>query len=267
MSKEHHVKVFRAIFAACVAATTLQLSTLPGAAAAISNCAINTGLDPSCPLTSSGISTSDTALSDKATEHAVTVFSQTEWRGRNQLRLSLPIHQRFQIENTGSANGTGDLALQFDHVLTARTEPFMQVIGATLTVPSGSAAFSAGRVQVTPSYTLSYAARRGVQLMVTGDYTVDAGGARYAYAPSTQTLRVSPTALLEHRGGLYAAFNAEAYHVTGDYRYSAYDGSARIGKIFDGRYNVYAGYELPFGPFTRDHVLHHALIFGFSLQR
>ncbi len=231
------------------------------------NCIVNTGLNPVCPISGFGIASSDRALTDTATQTSIVLFGQRAWDARNQIQLTVPIYEHLTIANVGQAGGSGDAELAFTRVLTARPERFMQAAGVDVTVPSGSPAFSGGRIQFDPSYALSYAPIRRAQLLLLADYAFESGGTKLPFAPRTQTLRFQPRAIFDLSSrGAYAALDGEAVRVTGDYRYQAYDGTAILG-VVSGHVNVSASYQVPLTTFSRENLFHHALGFQVTWQR
>jgi len=226
-------------------------------------CAENTGLNPACPLTAAGLIISDSELTDTAAEHDDTLVAQDAWGQRNQLGLQLPLHEHLAIAGVGDADGTGDADFSYNRVLTRSDEPFAQVVGAALIVPSGAVGFTSGYTEIAPLYTVSYAPLRWLQLLGEAQYTLGIGGTRIPSVPRAQTLRLSPRAIVDlWPHGAYASVAADVERVTGGYRYDAYDAGAVVGVVRH-RYNLSASYRVPLDDFSRAHVFEH--VFGLQL--
>lgn len=234
---------------------------------AILACTINTGLDPACPLTGAGLTGAQQTITPAATLAGTTIFAQRAWNGRNQFRVDFPVREHLSINGVGSASGRGDLSAAFTTRLQPELARFDETLGAALTLPTGSDAFSAGRAYLDPSYSLTYHAARGISLIGLVDYAFPVGGTRLPYAPNLQTLNVRGRALAVAHNGIYGALEAGFAGVHGDERYTAYDGRVIVGAVFAHRYNASVWYDQPFSQFTKDHVFEHGLGFSLSLQR
>jgi|GEM_PF-6587543 len=229
-------------------------------------CGINTGLDPACPLTAAGVGLSNSALTDTATLRVDTIFGSIEWRGNEQLDISLPLYEHLGIADVGSAFGTGDMSIGFTRVF-AGSKRLAQVAGLSATLPSGAPAFSTGRTQLSTLYALSYALGDRISLVTIGDYSFDAGGTKLPFSPRTQTLSFTPRAVIDlSKVGIYSAIDMQGSNVTGDERYQTYQADATIGLARE-HYNVSITYAVPIARFTRENVFYHTIGAQFSWQR
>lgn len=228
-------------------------------------CAVNTGLNPACPLTTIGISSSFDVLSETTVQHTWSLFVQHALRGRNQLLFELPVRDKLAIANVGTAQGFGDAVLGLNHVLSARPERIMQAVGGTISIPIGADAFSTGRSLLDPFYAISYASLKRVQLVFSTDYAFGVGGTKLPFAPRVQTLRFVPRAIVDVGRRMYVAASASQTSVTGTYRYTSYSATAVAG-ILDRHLALSISYAIPLGTYSRNVSFYHVVEVDLSVR-
>jgi len=230
-------------------------------------CTINTGLDPACPVTAAGITGTQAALNESSTTRSDAIFASLALHGTQQLSFSLPLYEHLHIDGAGDAYGTGDAALGYTLAFDGRKR-LTQFAGLFASFPTGANTFTAGRTQLAPEYGASYALGERISLVAFGSYQFGAGGTKLPYAPLTQTLTLTPRAIvdLSRRFGLYTAIDAQYGSVTGDERYQTYQADAFLG-IARAHYNLAFTYRVPISAFTRENLLFHAFGAQLSWQR
>ena len=243
----------------------LAALVLPAPAIAGQNCALNTGLDPACPLTAIGVSQSTQVLDANATQHGDTLFGSLDLHGDAQVNLALPIYQHLAIAGVGDAYGVGDLYAGFSRVI-VRRKRIAHVLGLAATFPTGAANFSAERAQVVPEYALSYALGSRISLVGIASYALPAGGTKLPYAPRVQRFRFVPRAIVElSKAGLYAAADIDGRNVTGDQRYQEYAADGTLGLVGH-RYALSFTYRAAIATFTWHNIFEHDVIGTFSIR-
>ncbi len=223
------------------------------------SCAINTGLDPACPLTAASIDSGSTLLSDTASQHTDTLALSLAWRGDRQISVSLPFYQHLSIAGVGDAFGTGDMGIGYSFAFGGEKR-LTQAAGISAVLATGSNQFySTGRSELIPMYALSYALGDRVTLLAMGTYAFDAGGEKVSLAPATRAFTLTPRAIVDlTRSGLYAAADAQISAVRGDERYESYQADATLGYVRR-HIGLAVTYREPVDPFTRAHVFRHAI--------
>lgn len=251
-------RLFAAVAIACACAVPLRAF-----ADATQNCAINTGLDPACPLTAAGASETTTVRTGTATAHADTAFGSLALGGDEQLDLSLPFYDHLGIAGVGNAYGMGDVGAGFSRVV-ARRKRIAQVIGLFATFPSGAIDFSTGRTELAPSYAASYALGGRISLVAIASYRFPVGGTNLPYAPRVQRFDFVPRVIADlSKRGLFAAAGIDGANVTGDERFQEYSADGVIG-VATPRYALSLTYREPIAFYTWHHVYEHALTWSLS---
>ena len=238
-----------------------------GHAPAATNCTINTGLDPACPLTAAGVQTGTAVFDSAATQRDDDLFASLALRADAQISVALPLYQHLGVAGAGEAYGSGNLALGYTRAFGGKKR-LTQFAGLDVDAAIGSTSFpAAARSQLAPLYGVSYAIGRHISLVTTAQYTFDVGGTRIPFAPMTQQLSVVPRAIVDlSKSGLYTAFGIAGSSVTGQERYQAYQSDAVLG-IARPRFALSATYSIPIAYYTYHHVFNHAFGFQFSLKR
>jgi len=221
-----------------------------------SPCAINTGLDPACPLTAVGIDDSTSVLTQTATQHEISIFGSWDLHGNQQLSVALPLYEHLGITGVGDDFGTGDIAFGYTRTFGGKKR-LTQVAGLSASFATGAVDFSAGSTQLTPLYALSYALGDRISLITIGQYTFGAGGTKLPFAPRAQTLTVIPRAVIDlSPSGLYTAVELQGSNVTGEERYQSYQSGMTLGVVHR-HFNLAATYNVPIARFTRENVFYH----------
>ncbi len=233
--------------------------------APVSMCALNTGLNPACPLTAAGLSSRFTELSPTAVQHRWSLFAQRALRGRTQLYIELPVQERRAIATIGTVQGFGDTVLGVNHVLSVRSERLMQTIGGTISLPTGADGFSAGRSALDPAYALSFAPLSRVQVVLGADYSFGIGGTNLPFAPRVQRFRLASRAIVDVGRDWFISGSASQARVTGDYRYTTYAAGATLG--FIGRHTALSiSYQVPLGTYSRNLTFDHSIELEFAVR-
>lgn len=251
-------------------AISLLFVVLGGRAAAANGaparmCAVNTGLNPACPLTASGVSLHSTTLNTTATQHGVNLIVQRTLRSETQIFLSLPVQNSLTITGVGTADGIGDAMLGLWHVFSTHRGRLMHTVGGNASLPTGANAFTTGRTTLDPFYAISYAPLRYVQFVFTTDYAFGIGGTRLPFARRVQTLQFSPRAIIDLGHRFFISGSATQARVSGDYRYTSYVASSTVG--FIGPHASFSlSYNMPLGLYSRNITFDHALTVDLSLR-
>jgi hypothetical protein len=220
-------------------------------------CAVNSGLNPACPLTQAGVEVSNTTLNEGASSRSDTLFGSLAIGGDQQWSASLPVYERLSVSGEGDAYGMGDFDFGYARVFVYKR--FAQTVGLSAELATGATAFSNGRTQLTPSYAASYAVGDRISLVAIAQYTFGAGGTKQPFAPQTRSFTVVPRAIVDlSKRGLYMAAELQGWNVTGDERYQAYAADATLG-IARPHYNFAVTYGVPIARYTYDHVFYHTL--------
>lgn len=249
------------------AAVVLLLAALAPLTARASGavCTINTGLDPACPLTALGVQSSAQIPNATADIRSDTIFYSFAWHANRQIRIWLPLYSHLNILHEGDAFGTRDLGMSYAQILRVHGR-LTQVGGASATFPTGADAFSNGRTQLAPTYSLSYALGNRIALVAIGKYRFGIGGTKLPFAPRTQESTVIPRVIVNWpRTGLYGALDLQASNVTGDERYQALRSDAILG-IVRGHYALSLTYGIPATSYTYAHVFERTLRVDFSVR-
>jgi len=244
--------------------TLLFASSVASAFAA--NCSIGSGLDPACPLTQAGTTYSSTSLNATAQQANATAFASLAWHTNQQFSFSFPAYDSLRIAGVGNAYGTGDMSLGYERVVAAHKR-LSQVVGLTISLPTGATAFSAGSTALAPSYALSYALGSHIELVTLAQYTFDAGGTKLPFAPRTQAFTLIPRAIVRLAPfGFYGALDIAGSNITGDERYQAYRANATLG--IARRHTAFSvAYGLPIARFTRENVFYNTFTAQFAWRQ
>lgn len=229
-------------------------------------CAINTGLNPACPLTQAGITSSTSVLSSDATQHTTTLFGSLALDDDRQITLSLPFFDHRDVAGTGNAYGTGDFKASYARVLPERKR-LAHVFGLSVSAPTGSVNFSTGRTQLAPEYAASYALGGRIALVAIARYDFSAGGTTLPYAPRINRFSLTPRAIVDvTKSGLFIAGDIHGENVTGDERFQEYAADGTLGLVRR-RFALSFTYREPIAYYTWHHVFNHEIEFGLSLRR
>lgn len=238
-------------------------SLVLAAALSLQNCAINTGLDPACPVTSVGVSQSTDVRTDTATEHGDSLLGTYALHGEQQIDLSVPFYRHLGISGVGDAYGFGDLHAGYSWVA-IRRKRIAHVVGLSTSFATGAPTFSAGRTQLEPMYAASYALGNRISLVGIVRYAFPAGGTTLPYAPRVQRFSFVPRAIVDlTRSGLYLAADIDGQNVTGQEHYQAYTADGVVG-IATARYAFSVTYQEPIASYTYHQVFHRALLWKLS---
>lgn len=241
-----------------------MLPSLLLAAVVLQNCAVNTGLDPACPLTSVTASQTTTVLTSSASEHTSTLAA-TLAHGDEQFDLSLPLFDHLNLAGVGNAYGAGDLHLGYDRIV-LRRKRVAHVLGLGVEVPTGAPTFTNGSTALTPYYAASYALGGRISLVALASYRFDAGGTRLPFAPRTQVFSLVPRAIVDlSKRGWYLAADIDGANVTGEERYQSYAADGVIG-IAARHYAFSVTYREPIATYTWHRIFQHALRFDLSFR-
>lgn len=238
-------------------------SLVLAALVSLQNCAINTGLDPACPLTSAGVTQSSDVRTSTATQHTDTLFATYDVHADQQIDVSMPFYDRLGIAGVGDAYGLGDLSAGYSWVA-IRRKRIAHVVGLSASFATGAPTFSAGRTQLEPMYAASYALGKRISLVGILRYAFPLGGTTLPYAPREQRVSFVPRAIVDlTRSGLYLAADVDGQSITGGERYQAYAADGVLG-IATARYAFSVNYQEPIAFYTYHQVFHHALLWKFS---
>lgn len=258
--RHHLITLFVAIL--CV---TLEGRVVVAKSNATNMCAVNSGLNPACPLTATGVSLRSTTLNATATQTNLNFSLERALHGRTQVLILLPAYNALTITHVGSAHGVGDLSIGLSHVFLAHHGYLMNTIGGMISAPTGANAFSAGRVTLDPFYALSYAPLRNVQLVFTLDYAFGVGGTRLPFAPRVQILQFAPRAIIDLGQQFFISGSATQARVSGDYRYTSYVANATAG--FVGHHaSLSLSYSAPLGLYSRNITFYHAVTLNLTMR-
>lgn len=213
-------------------------------------------------VTSAAVESAKTVLDAGASTQADTATASLAWKGDREVFAAVPIYERIDVQNAGSASGTGDAVLGYAQVV--RMGRLYETWGLRTSLPTGALQFSNARATLAPSFALSYRAGRYLTLIVPVSYRFDAGGTKRPFMPVVQELAASPRFVVTlPRYRTYASLGLETGDVTGEERYQSYAADATLGFV-TGRFNVSATYALPISQFTHDHVFYQRV--GFQLR-
>jgi hypothetical protein len=242
-----------------------MLPSLILAVAFTQNCAINTGLDPACPVTSVNATQSTTVLSSTATQHADTLSGSIALQDDEQIDLALPLYESLGVAGSGDAYGTGDVGAGFSRVV-VRRKRIAHVLGLDAAFATGAPTFTNGRTQLAPFYAASYALGGRVSLVAVASYRFDAGGTTLPYGLPVQRFSFVPRAIVDlSKRGWYLAADIDGQSVSGDERFQEYSADGTVG-IAARRFAVSLTYREPIATYTWHQLYRHELLWRLSLR-
>ena len=247
----------RLYLCAALAVVIVSLASVP-AYAADAPCALETGLDPTCVITSNAVNLSTSQLNDAARSQTFGLTATRAWNDNQEVEIRVPVSNDLHVASIGNAYGAGDLGLGYSRIA-GTFKHLAAATGIAATVPTGAAAFSSGRTLLSPWSALSYRLGGRASLVMIGSYGFDVGGTKLPYAPRTQTLTLVPRAIVNlTRSGIFTALDLRYRSMTGEERYQAYSADMALG-VLRGRYRLSLNYAVPINTFTRQNIVYHTL--------
>jgi hypothetical protein len=242
-----------------------MLPSLILAAVFTQNCALNTGLDPACPVTSVNVTQSTTVRSSTATQRADVLSGSISFHDDQQVDLALPLYEHLDIVGTGNAYGAGDAAAGYSRVF-VRRKRIAHVLGLDASFATGAPTFTNGRTQLAPYYAASYALGGRISLVAIASYRFGIGGTTLPYGLRVQRFTLVPRAIVDlTRSGLYLAADIDGENVTGDERFQEYVADGTLG-FAARRYAFSLTYREPIATYTWHDVFRHALLWRLSFR-